>query len=144
MNRHTVTMPVLGALLAALALVGCNKKDDMQTGAAPGGDTAVAQSDQKSTEQGGVLDRAAEATKNAADAAGNKVNDAVITTSVNAELAKDPGLSALHINVDTANGSVVLHGTVPDAAARDRAAALAQGVTGVNRVENQLTVESKK
>ncbi|HJV96344.1 MAG TPA: BON domain-containing protein [Albitalea sp.] len=139
------TIPALAALVAALALAGCNKQGaGQQTGAAPGGDTNVAQNDQKSSDQGSAMDKMAQATKNAADTAGDKVNDAVITTSVNAELAKDPGLSALHINVDTANGSVALHGTVPDAAARDRAAALAQGVKGVKTVENQLTVEGKK
>ncbi|WP_442975550.1 hypothetical protein, partial [Salmonella enterica] len=49
---------------------------------------------------------AAQATKNAAAEVGDKVADARITTTVNAELAKDAKLSAMKINVDTADGRV--------------------------------------
>jgi osmotically-inducible protein OsmY len=80
------------------------------------------------------------ATRNAADQASNKVADAVITTSVHAELAKDPALSAVHINVDTDAGRVALKGTAPDAAAKERATQLASAVKGVVSVDNQLTV----
>jgi osmotically-inducible protein OsmY len=83
------------------------------------------------------------AAKTAADQATNKVADAVITTSVNAELAKDPTLSAVHIDVDTDAGRVALKGTAPDEASRARAAQLAAGVKGVVSVENQLTVQGK-
>ena len=41
------------------------------------------------------MDNAADATRSAVDAAGDKVADASITTMVNAELAKDTQLSAL-------------------------------------------------
>jgi osmotically-inducible protein OsmY len=82
--------------------------------------------------------------KSATDKAGDKVADAVITTSVNAELAKDSSLSALKINVDTANGRVALRGTAPSEAARERATQLASNVKGVVSVDNQLSVEPAK
>lgn len=73
----------------------------------------------------------------------NKVSDAMITTSVKAELAKDPNLSALKINVDTADGKVTMSGTAPSGAARDQATTLAKNVKGVVSVDNKLLVEAK-
>lgn len=81
--------------------------------------------------------------QNASDKIGDKVADAVITTSVNAELAKDSSLSALKINVDTDAGRVALKGTAPTTAARERATTLASNVKGVVSVDNQLTVDPK-
>jgi osmotically-inducible protein OsmY len=69
------------------------------------------------------------------------VNDAAITTAVKAGFVKDPGLSALRIDVDTSNGVVVLNGIADDAAARDRAAAIARDVKGVREVRNHLAVK---
>jgi len=84
-----------------------------------------------------------DATRSAADQASNKVADAMITTSVNAELAKDPKLSSLRINVDTEGGRVALRGTAPDLASKERATQLASNVKGVVSVDNQLSVEAK-
>jgi hyperosmotically inducible periplasmic protein len=75
-----------------------------------------------------------------ADAGGSKVQDAAITASVNAELARDPGLSALAIDVDTNGGHVVLSGTAPDAPTRERATQLASAVRGVSGVDNRLEI----
>jgi len=75
---------------------------------------------------------------------GDKVSDAVITTTVKAEIAKDSNLSAVRINVDTDSGRVVLRGTAPNAQARDHATALASSVKGVVSVDNQLTIEAGK
>lgn len=69
------------------------------------------------------------------------VNDAAITTAVKAGFVKDPGLSALKIDVDTKDGVVVLNGLADDAAARDRAAGIARDVKGVREVRNNLTVK---
>jgi osmotically-inducible protein OsmY len=77
---------------------------------------------------------------NAADAVTNKVQDAAITASVNAEFAKDPRLSASRIDVDTVDGRVALRGSAPDAAARDRATTLAKAVSGVKSVDNLLEI----
>jgi osmotically-inducible protein OsmY len=75
---------------------------------------------------------------------GNKVDDAVITTTVKTEMAKDSELSAMQVNVDTDNGRVALRGTAPSMAAKEHATTLAAGVKGVASVDNQLTVDPTK
>jgi hyperosmotically inducible periplasmic protein len=70
------------------------------------------------------------------------VDDAAITTKVNAGLAADKDLSAVKIDVDTKDGVVTLTGPAPTAGARERATEIARGVKGVSSVNNQLTVKA--
>lgn len=147
--RWTVLAAASLALLAA-----CGKTDDRTVGQKV--DAAVNSAEQKTDAAAdkireesaelkarteGALDKAADKTTGAANKVVEKVEDAAITTAVNAELAKDPTLSALSINVDTAVGAVTLRGTAPSAMARERASTLAMGVKGVHRVDNQLLVK---
>ena len=125
----------IAALLASIGLAGCNKQDSLDAKNAAG--DGVVRVEQKARELG-------QDAKMASRSAGDKVTDAVITTSVKAELAKDPNLSALKIDVDTDNGRVVLHGSAPSSDARAHATALAAAVKGVTRVDNQLAVEAGK
>ena len=118
MNQRILTMTAIGALVAGLTLAGCSKTDQQGTRGATTGSTATTNTTM-----------------------GEKIDDAVITTSVKAELAKDTTLSAMAINVDTANGRVALKGTAPTSAAKDQATTLAQSVKGVASVDNQLTVK---
>ena len=61
--------------------------------------------------------------------------DETITTEVEAALrAQVPG----KIDVNTRDQVVTLSGTVPDAGARERAAAIAGDIAGVERVNNNL------
>jgi hyperosmotically inducible protein len=153
MTKQTMTMSAVSVLLASLALAGCSKRD--VDAARANDNTAVVQGrpaaadvatkgtqEAKDASRDAVAD-ARDATRNAADQASNKVSDALITTSVNAELAKDPALSALRINVDTEGGRVALKGTAPDAGAKQRATQLASSVKGVVSVDNQLTIAAK-
>ncbi len=146
MNQRILTMTTIGAMVAALALAGCSKRE--QTDARDGADATVASVEQKAREVGNDartgLDKAKVATENAAAKMGDKIDDAVITTSVKTELAKDASLSALKINVDTVNGRVALKGQAPSNEAREHATTLAQNVKGVVSVDNQLTVEPGK
>lgn len=156
MNKHTLTMTAAAAvLLSGAALTGCGKRDAADAAATNGNDTVMAQAEQKGrdlqADAARGVDQAKQAgrdmaqdAKSVAGKAGDKVADAVITTTVNAELAKDASLSALKINVDTADGRVALHGTAPSEAARERATQLASNVKGVVSVDNQLTVEPAK
>ena len=156
MNKHTLTTTAAAAaLMASLALVGCGKRDAAESTAASTNDSVMAQAEQKSNDvradASRGVDKAKQAgsemaqdAKSATDKAGDKVADAVITTSVNAELAKDSSLSALKINVDTDNGRVALRGTAPSEAARERATQLASNVKGVVSVDKQLNVEPAK
>lgn len=150
MSQRFLTMTAMGALVASMAVVGCSKQD--QANAKAKTDDAVAQIDQKAREVGNDAKVAARdmtqdvknATKSTTDSIGDKVSDAVITTSVKAELAKDSTLSALKINVDTDNGRVALRGTAPTGDAREHATTLASAVKGVTGVDNELRIEPAK
>jgi hyperosmotically inducible protein len=73
---------------------------------------------------------------------GEVIDDALITTKVKASFAADPQVSALAIDVDTANGVVTLTGVVEGEPERQRAIQLAQGTEGVRRVDaNNLRVK---
>jgi hyperosmotically inducible periplasmic protein len=144
-RTHAVTTLSI-AIAAAAALAGCNRADDGAT-AGQKVDGAVAKVEQKAEEVAADAraagEKAKDSTAGAMDTVGAKAKDALITSSVNAELAKDSQLSALRINVDTVEGRVALRGTAPDAASKDRATTLAQRVDGVKAVDNQLTVAPK-
>jgi osmotically-inducible protein OsmY len=145
-QRATTLMTIFTAVAAAATLAACNRTDDGRT-AGQQVDSAVAKVEKKADEVGADMraagEKAKESTAGAMDTVASKAKDAVITSSVNAELAKDSQLSALRINVDTVDGRVALRGTAPDAASRDRATTLAQRVEGVKAVDNQLTVAPK-
>ena len=145
-NIRILSLSAIGALTASLALSGCDRHD--QNDARTGTNGAVASADQKARDAGAdaraSLERAKEATGDAAAKVGDKVDDAVITSSVKTELAKNANLSALKINVDTDKGRVALKGTAPNAAAREQATLLAQNVKGVVSVDNQLKVQPDK
>ncbi len=133
--QRRFALPVAAVVLATMSLVACNRNES----------ASVERSAERAADSTREAARdTANATKDAAKVMGEKVADAVITTSINAELAKDTALSALQINVDTRDGKVMLRGTAPDATARDRATKLASGVKGVTSVDNQLTVAAAK
>ena len=153
---HTLT-PLLAALVAAFALAACGRNDDGTT-AGQKVDKTIAKVEQKADEAKVDMNRSAEqaksslqeATRDAKQAVANTgdkiamaVNDAAITTSINAELAKDSKLNPIKIDVDTAQGRVALRGTAPDSESKDRATRIAAGVKGVMSVDNLLTVDAK-
>jgi len=145
----------LAALCACgLALAACSPRESDQT-AGEKVDAAIAQADAKidaaqaraSQELNQAQDASAEAAAEVGDRfertakkMANAVDDAAITTAVNAKLAQDPQLNVLKVNVDTRNGHVLLKGEAPDDQARARATQLAMQVDGVRGVENQLEV----
>jgi hyperosmotically inducible periplasmic protein len=69
------------------------------------------------------------------------MDDATITTKVKAALAKDPDVKAYQVNVETQKGVVQLSGFVDNEAAVRRAAQVAQGVSGVRSVKNDVRVK---
>ena len=76
--------------------------------------------------------------------AGKIVDDAVITTEINANIVKDSDLHFFKINVDTKDGNVTLTGKVPNKKAEDRLISLAKKVEGVKSVKSNLTIEEPK
>lgn len=77
-----------------------------------------------------------------ADAA--DANDAWITTKAKIALLTTDDLSATSVNVDTLDGKITLHGTVPTEAEKARAASVAKGIDGVTSVKNLLQVVPEK
>lgn len=76
--------------------------------------------------------------------AGQTVDDATITSKINAKIIKDPQLSYLKIDVDTFQGNVTLSGTVPSTAAQERAVELAKNTEGVKSVKTNLVIQPQK
>jgi osmotically-inducible protein OsmY len=75
------------------------------------------------------------------DAAGNVIDDASITAKVKLALAKDPQVSALHIDVDTNAQVVTLTGDVKSDNEAAKAIQIAQAIEGVKKVTSVLTVK---
>lgn len=73
--------------------------------------------------------------------AGEIVDDASITTTINAHIVREPSLNYLKINVDSFRGNVTLTGVVPDWAAEKRIIDISTEVNGVKSVKSNLRVE---
>jgi osmotically-inducible protein OsmY len=72
------------------------------------------------------------------------VNDAMITTTIQAKYFVDPQVKASAVDVSSKNSVVVLQGTVASEAARKQALAIAQNSQGVVQVIDRLTVAQPK
>ncbi|GAC1541634.1 MAG: hypothetical protein NVS2B17_19240 [Candidatus Velthaea sp.] len=66
--------------------------------------------------------------------------DALLLAAIKAKLAGDDIDSTTRIHVEVHGGEVILHGRVPDAAAKSRALAAARGVVGVKSVGDDLAI----
>ena len=169
-TRQTTAMPFprawLDVLMAgtALTLAACDKSDNRTAGekldsaiskTEKAADTAAAKTGEAVKDAKAKIDASnttaevkegvanlKDAAKSAGAAMSASVDDAAITSSVSAGLAKDPDLSATKIDVDTKGGVVSLKGPAPSAAAKARAEEIAKGVQGVTSVNNQLEVKS--
>jgi len=72
------------------------------------------------------------------------VGDAIITTKIKAEFAKDKQVSAMNIKVDTDDkGVVTLSGNAKSKAEADQAAKIARETKGVTSVKNDIMVQTK-
>jgi len=79
---------------------------------------------------------------NSTQKAGDKIDDAALTTKVKTALMAEPGLRSLEINVDTRDNIVTLNGTVDSQEKKQRAMQIAQKVEGVKSVSDNLVVKS--
>ena len=72
------------------------------------------------------------------------VSDAIITTKIKAEFAKDKQVSAMSVKVDTDDkGVVTLSGTAKSTAEADQAARIARDTKGVTSVKNDIVIQAK-
>lgn len=75
--------------------------------------------------------------------AGSFMDDSYLTTAIKSKLAVDASLkSFVDIKVITENQVVTLKGTLPTAALRDQAIAVAKSVGGVKDVISEIEVKS--
>ncbi len=79
---------------------------------------------------------------NASDAAQRP--DAWVTTKVKMSLLTTEGFSAVNVHVDTVDGRVSLHGSVPTEGEKTRAEQVAAKIEGVTKVRNLLQVVAPK
>jgi osmotically-inducible protein OsmY len=75
------------------------------------------------------------------ESTGQYVDDTAITTKVKAAIFNEPTLKSAEINVETFKGRVQLSGFVSSRANIDRAVVIAQGVSGVSSVANDMRVK---
>jgi osmotically-inducible protein OsmY len=73
---------------------------------------------------------------------GGSVSDAMIVTTIQSKYYGSSTVKGRNIDVDAENGVVTLTGKVDTDMARQEAVQLARGTSGVNRVEDRLTVAS--
>jgi osmotically-inducible protein OsmY len=76
--------------------------------------------------------------------AGEKIEDAFITTKIQSQYFLDADVKGHEINVDTRNGIVTLKGSVASEAQKKEAEQIATATEGVSKVVNQLTVGAKR
>lgn len=108
----------------------------------PGGiDDAAATAGRTAADKAAAkTDEAQRKAGDAADRMGESIEDAALTAKVKTKFLADTKISGLRIDVDTRNNVVTLSGTVPTAAERTHAVAVAKGTDGVKSVVNKLTV----
>ena len=73
---------------------------------------------------------------------GAAIDDTAITAKVKAKYLDDTRLKNAKVSVTTTNGVVTLTGSAPDADSKSAAESLAQSVSGVKSVDNQITSPS--
>jgi hypothetical protein len=99
----------------------------------PGVDTTGGRARERAAEIG---EKAAEATKKIQET----VTEAGLTAKIKAKMALDDTLRSREIAVTTEGSTVTVSGTVPSAAARNRAIALARETDGVTTVVDRLEI----
>jgi len=125
LKLNQVAIARLAVIVAATGLAACGERTD-SAGMGQPGNSPTAQGER------------------AADTGGRSVLEttqpAVATAAVKAALANDAQTQAVKADVEVSGGKVVLKGSAPDAAARDRAGQVVASIRGVTSVDNQLSV----
>jgi osmotically-inducible protein OsmY len=75
------------------------------------------------------------------ESTGQYMDDTAITTKVKSAILNEPTLKSAEINVETFKGRVQLSGFVSSRANIDRAVQVAQAVSGVSSVSNDMRVK---
>jgi hypothetical protein len=119
-------------------IVAAGDKVEAKVGQAGAAVTSAGESISNTT--GNAINKAGDAVFTKVDQVGVIVDDSAITASIKADLLKDPGLSALGIEVNTVKGEVTLKGDVSTDVRKQRAEGIASHIVGVTKVINNLRV----
>ena len=141
--NHILRLTLLGTVVATFgSLSACNRPGGETVGQKVDGSIADIKSATKEirAEASSAATDAKAAGAKAAEAVSAAAKDISITAKVKAALASDASVKLMRIDVDTTDGRVSLIGTAPNAASRERAQAVANGVDGVLTVDNRLLV----
>ena len=144
-NNMKATLLSFGAI-AVLLLGGCSQeaKEDMSAAGDAAG-TAVSKTGEAAAtdakKAGETVEKAGEAVVETTKDAAENVADASMTPKVKQALLSASDLETKDINVETANNTITLKGSVPSADQKSQAQKIAEGVAGKEfKVNNQLTV----
>jgi osmotically-inducible protein OsmY len=89
-----------------------------------------------------TTDKMSAAADTAASRAAASIDDGTVTVKVKTALMTDPALKPAQISVGTKDGVVTLAGSVESQTLKERAAQIAQSVSGVQSVVDNLTVKA--
>ncbi len=139
------TLLSIGAL-AALLLAGCSQEAKSDMSAA--GDAAATATSKVGEAAATDASKAGQAVEHAGTAAveatkdvAQNVGDAALTPKIKTQLLNTAGLETKDVNVETADKTVTLKGSVPDAKQKKMAEDAAKLAAGAEyKVVNQLTV----
>jgi len=149
LKQHLMMAIIMGTLLV---LASCDKQTSSGETVGQVVDKAIDKTNATVEQAGNKIGETAKSTENAirssaetvqqkAAQVGAIVDDSAITASIKADLLKDPGLSALRIDVNTFKGEVTLKGEADSTVARDRAERIALAVAGVVKVNNSIGIK---
>jgi osmotically-inducible protein OsmY len=150
LKQHLAMAVIIGVVLM---LTGCDKQTQSGETVGQKVDKAIDKTNATMEQAGDKIGETARMTEDAvksgaetvqqkAASVGTAIDDSVITASIKADLLKDPGLSALRIDVDTVKGEVTLKGEADSAAARERAERIASANAGVVKVNNSISIKN--
>ncbi len=146
MNENFRPSLVAAATLAALALAACGSTADRiaaQTTTPPASSSSASPSTPSTAPSTTGTTPSSSPATDAMTKAGNALDDTAITAKVKSAMIAEPGLKSMQIDVDTKGAVVTLSGTVDSAAQKEKARAIAQGVSGVQSVVDHLTTKSQ-
>lgn len=126
-TRHTHAWLAALALGIALTAAGCDQRNSSET---------VGQKVDRAT------DKVAATSSQAANKTAEVVDDTALTAKVKAAILAEPGLRSLQIGVETRDAVVTLSGSVDSPPLKERARQVAQGVSGVRDVVDNLVTKS--
>jgi hyperosmotically inducible periplasmic protein len=121
------------SLLCILGLSACDKPNPAED--------AGKKLDQLVDKTESKMDTAADKVAEAGDNAGEKAEDAAITTKIKAAFLAESSIKSLDINVTTVDGVVTLTGAADSTASSQKATQIAEVISEVKHVDNQLVVK---